>query len=181
MLVNVSLKLARHASPIGCVVISAEARAILGSYYRQYRTLLSEDLQVTLSAIEAFSAVEYLEVLRLRVALRYELAKVFESSDLLALPSTVNTAPTVTDREMETGFLDPQVINAMCRFCFLSNLTGSPALSAPVGKDGNGRPIGFQLVGDAWDEASVLAASAHLERIGAARVEKPAAGIDLLG
>lgn len=180
ILVPTTLKLARHASAIGCVVISAEARAILGSYYRRYRKLLSEDLQVTLSAIEAFTAVEYLEVLRLRVALRYELAQLFETADLLALPSTVSTAPTVTDREMRTGFLDPDVINGMCRFCFLANLTGSPALSAPVGKDSNGRPIGFQLVGDAWDEASVLAAAAHLERVGAARVEKPTHGIDLI-
>jgi len=179
-LVPATLKLARHASAIGCVVISAEARAILGSYYRRYRKLLSEDLQVTLSAIEAFTAVEYLEVLRLRVALRYEIAQLFENADLLALPSTVSTAPTVTEVEMRTGFLDPDVINGMCRFCFLANLTGSPALSAPVGNDSEGRPIGFQLVGDAWDEASVLAGAAHLERIGAARVEKPTQGVDLL-
>jgi Asp-tRNA(Asn)/Glu-tRNA(Gln) amidotransferase A subunit family amidase len=38
----------------------------------------------------------------------------------------------------------------------------------------------LQLVGDAWDEATVLAAAAHLERTGAARVMRPGASVDLL-
>jgi aspartyl-tRNA(Asn)/glutamyl-tRNA(Gln) amidotransferase subunit A len=55
----------------------------------------------------------------------------------------------------------------------LANLTGLPALSAPVGLDEAKLPLGLQLVGDAWDEATLLAAAAHLERTGAARVERP--------
>jgi aspartyl-tRNA(Asn)/glutamyl-tRNA(Gln) amidotransferase subunit A len=66
----------------------------------------------------------------------------------------------------------------MCRFNFLGNLTGLPALSAPVGLDEQKLPIGLQLVGDAWDEATVLAAAAHLERTGAARVERPPVFVD---
>ncbi len=82
-------------------------------------------------------------------------------------------APKVTDEEFEGGFLDSHALDGLCRFMFLGNLTGLPALSAPVGLDEARMPIGLQLVGDAWDEATVLAASSHLERIGAARVEKP--------
>jgi aspartyl-tRNA(Asn)/glutamyl-tRNA(Gln) amidotransferase subunit A len=40
--------------------------------------------------------------------------------------------------------------------------------------DEKSMPIGLQLVGDAWDEATVFAAAAHLERIGAAVVRQPA-------
>jgi aspartyl-tRNA(Asn)/glutamyl-tRNA(Gln) amidotransferase subunit A len=43
-----------------------------------------------------------------------------------------------------------------------------------VGLGESGAPLALQLVGDAWDEAAVLAAAAHLERHGAARVERPA-------
>jgi aspartyl-tRNA(Asn)/glutamyl-tRNA(Gln) amidotransferase subunit A len=32
--------------------------------------------------------------------------------------------------------------------------------------DADGLPIGLQLVGDAWDEASVIAVMAHCERTG---------------
>jgi aspartyl-tRNA(Asn)/glutamyl-tRNA(Gln) amidotransferase subunit A len=81
--------------------------------------------------------------------------------------------------ESEWADASPAVARAglggLDRFMYLGNLTGLPALSAPVGLDEARMPIGLQLVGDAWDEATVLAPSAHLERIGAARVEKPAA------
>ena len=60
------------------------------------------------------------------------------------------------------------------------HLTGLPAGTCPVGKDASGLPIGFQLVGDAWDEAAVLGAMAHLERLGVARVERPKIAVDVL-
>jgi aspartyl-tRNA(Asn)/glutamyl-tRNA(Gln) amidotransferase subunit A len=95
--------------------------------------------------------------------------------DVLALPTTMTTATRVTDAEFASGFIDPPAIDAMCRHNFLGNLTGLPALSAPVGVDSRSLPIGLQIVGDAWDEETVLAVAAHLERIGVAKVRKPAA------
>jgi aspartyl-tRNA(Asn)/glutamyl-tRNA(Gln) amidotransferase subunit A len=81
---------------------------------------------------------------------------------------------------MRTGFLDTKVIDGLCRFCFLGNLTGLPASSAPVGCDASGLPVGLQLMGDAWDEATVLAACAHLERIGVAVPRRPRATAAIL-
>mgnify|MGYP002654016046 CR=1 FL=1 len=46
---------------------------------------------------------------------------------------------------------------------------GLPAASLPIGTGARGLPIGLQLVGDAWDEATLFAASAELERQGVAR------------
>ena len=63
----------------------------------------------------------------------------------------------------------------------LANLTGLPAVSAPVGGDRDGMPVGLQLIGDAWDEACVLQAAASLERSGVARALSSEATIDLLG
>jgi aspartyl-tRNA(Asn)/glutamyl-tRNA(Gln) amidotransferase subunit A len=80
---------------------------------------------------------------------------------------------------MRSGVVDTRLLDGLCRFAFLANLTGLPAGSAPVGSDGNGLPIGLQLVGDAWDEATVIAAMAHLERIEAARVTRPSVAVDL--
>jgi aspartyl-tRNA(Asn)/glutamyl-tRNA(Gln) amidotransferase subunit A len=100
--------------------------------------------------------------------------------DVFALPTTVSTACRVSETDMEHGFLDARALDGLCRFNFLGNLTGLPALTAPVGLDADRLPIGLQLIGDAWDEATLLATAAHLERLGAARVERPAASIDLL-
>ena len=180
-LVPVTLPLAKHASAIGVVVIACEARAALRKEWRDHADDMGDDLQVTFAALDAFTAVEYLETCRLRTGLRCEMARVFQDVDLLALPSTVGVAAKVSDTDMRTGFLDTKVIDGLCRFMFLGNLTGLPAASAPVGCDASGLPVGLQLVGDAWDEATVIAACAHLERLGIAVARRPRVSANLLG
>lgn len=172
-IVPVKLDLARHASSIGVVIIACEARAALRADWVNHADEMGKDLQVMFASLDAFSAIEYLETCRLRTGLRREMARTFEKVDLVAMPSTVAAAGKVTDTDMRTGFLDTKVIDGLCRFCFMGNLTGLPAASMPIGCDANGLPVGLQLVGDAWDEATVLAAMAHLERIGAAAARRP--------
>ncbi len=181
VLVPIRLELAKYAAAIGYVTIAGEARAQLRTEWRDHADEMGDDLQVSFSALEAFTALEYLDVCRLRTGLRRELARAFGTIDLLALPSTVGPAAKVTDTDMRTGFLDTKVIDGLCRFMFLGNLTGLPALSAPVGCDAVGLPVGLQLVGDAWDEATIFAAAAHLERIGVAIPRRPRVTASLLG
>jgi len=171
-LVDLRLELARWAAPVGYLAIGMESLS-------GHRELLARDapftpdLRITYSVLGEMSATEYVHAQRLRSGIREEMARAFGDVDLVALPSTATAAPRVSDAELETGFLDSRALDAMCRFMFLGNLTGLPALSAPVGLDERRLPVGLQLVGDAWDEATVLAAAAHLERVGAARVERP--------
>lgn len=179
ILTPIDLRLARYALVMGEVIIAGEARAMLRREWREHAGEMTADLQVTFSALDGFSAIDFLETCRLRTGLRREMVRTFLEVDLLALPSTVATAGKVSDADMRTGFLDTSVISGLCRFAFLGNLTGLPALSAPVGVDEDHLPIGLQLMGDAWDEATVFAASAHLERIGVARPRRPIVSVEL--
>lgn len=179
-LVPLRLELARHAQALGVVTIACECRSSVREDWKRHGGEMSADLQVTFAALDAFGAVEYLDVQRLRTGLRQELARAFREVDVIALPTTVTGAVPVSDTDMRTGFLDTKVIDGLCRFNFLGNLTGLPALAVPVGVDGNGIPLSLQLVGDAWDEATILAVSAHLERIGAAAARRPRVSFDLL-
>ena len=45
------------------------------------------------------------------------------------------------------------------------NAIGHPALSAPCGRDGDGMPVGLQLVGDLGAEPLLLAMAARCERL----------------
>lgn len=180
-LVPVRLELARYAPPVGYVVIACESRANLREEWREHADEMGDDLQVSFAALDAFTAIEYLETCRIRTALRQELARTFREIDLLALPTVASPAAKVSDTDMRTGFLETKVIDDLCRFNFLGNLTGLPALSAPVGCDAAGLPVGLQLVGDAWDEATVIAAAAHLERIGVAVPRRPRVTASILG
>ena len=175
---TVSSPLFRHAPAIGFLCIAIETRAELKRDWAEHADDMSPDLQISMSVVSQFGAVEFAEALRLRNALRSEAARLLGECDLLALPTTAVVAPAVTDAQFSGGFLDAQALAGFCRFAFLGNLTGLPACSAPVGFH-EGLPIGFQLVGDAWDEATVLAASAHLERMGVAVAARPKISVDV--
>jgi aspartyl-tRNA(Asn)/glutamyl-tRNA(Gln) amidotransferase subunit A len=96
------------------------------------------------------------------------------------MPTTAITAPRYLETEERMPFSDPTAIDGLCRFNFMGNLTGLPAGTAPIGLDSKGLPIGLQIVGDAWDEPTILSVLAHLERIGIAEVKKPRGSFDLL-
>jgi Asp-tRNA(Asn)/Glu-tRNA(Gln) amidotransferase A subunit family amidase len=177
-IVPVATPLARYAPAIGYVTIAVEARAILSKEWREHAGDLTPDLQMTFTTLDALTAPDLLDAQRLRAGLRRDVARLLEQVDLFALPTTVATAARVTDDEMKSGLVDTRLLDGLCRFAFLANLTGLPAGSAPVGLDGDGLPIGLQLVGDVWDEATVLAAMAHLERIEAAKVVRPVVTAD---
>jgi len=58
------------------------------------------------------------------------------------------------------------------------NLTGHPVLSVPAGFTDDGLPVGIQLVGQRFDDATVLAVGATLERLQPWHTEYPPAGLD---
>ena len=49
-------------------------------------------------------------------------------------------------------------------FAVPASLAGLPAMSVPAGLDGQGLPLGLQVVGQALDEQSVLNAGLALEQ-----------------
>jgi aspartyl-tRNA(Asn)/glutamyl-tRNA(Gln) amidotransferase subunit A len=182
VLVPVKLRLARYAAAIGYLTIGVEAFAAMTEIRAQHMDELGQDMQLFLAGLETFRPDDYVDAQRVRRALRLELADLLRQVDVLAMPATALGAPPVSDAEARTGFIDPPLLDALCRFAFLANVTGTPAGVAPVGVDRNGMPVGLQIVGDAWDEACVLQVLAHLERIGVATVRKPAFGtsVDLV-
>lgn len=177
---DVTLPFVRYAPAIGYITIALEARTGLREAWRDHVDEMSHDLQVSFASLDAFSALDYGDAQRLRAGLRRDLRDVFQEVDALALPTTQTTAPKVSELERQCGFLDPAVLDALCRFTFLGNLTGHPGVSIPAGVDGQGLPVGLQIMADAWDEGTALVVSATLEKAGLARVRKPAIASSIL-
>jgi len=75
--------------------------------------------------------------------------KVFREIDILLLPTTTTIVPTVADARD-----NPQALSA--ENTIFANYYGLPAISVPCGFDRNGLPLGLQIVGRPWDEATVL-------------------------
>jgi aspartyl-tRNA(Asn)/glutamyl-tRNA(Gln) amidotransferase subunit A len=73
----------------------------------------------------------------------------FKDVDALVLPTTAATTPTIQDVGSYAQALSSQ--NTL-----FANYYGLPALSTPCGFDGNGLPLGLQIVAKAWDDQTVL-------------------------
>jgi len=58
---------------------------------------------------------------------------------------------------------DPLEMYKSDMYTIAINLAGLPALSLPVAKDGEGMPIGLQLIGKAFDEQTVFDGAFGLE------------------
>jgi len=79
--------------------------------------------------------------------------RAFRDIDILLLPTTATTVPTVKDAGSS-----PQALSA--QNTVFANYFGLPAVSVPCGFDKHGLPIGLQIVGKPWDEGTAL----HLAR-----------------
>lgn len=73
-------------------------------------------------------------------------------------PVELNYPETIGGREMET-YVDWMAPT------FLLSLTGLPVVSVPCGRDGDGLPVGLQVVAPARNEERVLALASHLEAL----------------
>ena len=62
---------------------------------------------------------------------------------------------------------DPVTMYLNDVFTVTANLAGLPGLSVPAGLDAQGLPLGLQVIGRAFDEETVFAVGAALERAAA--------------
>jgi aspartyl-tRNA(Asn)/glutamyl-tRNA(Gln) amidotransferase subunit A len=111
--------------------------------------------------------------LRARDALCVSMRSALESVDLLVTPTTPIVAARIGAETVRYGGLDESILSAMIRCTAPFNATGLPALSIPCGFTGAGLPVGLQIVGRSFDEATVLRAGHAYEQATQWHLRKP--------
>ena len=102
----------------------------------------------------------YLRAQKVRTLVRHDLDLAFGRCDLVAGPVAPGVAFPLGERVE-----DPLRMYLADVFTITANLAALPALSVPCGKDAaTGLPVGLQLVGRPFDEATLLRAARALER-----------------
>jgi len=107
---------------------------------------------------------DYLKAEQLRAMLMEDFRRAFDRVDVIVGPTTPITAWKVGEWTARIGDRDESVLAASWRFTFPYNLTGLPAISIPCGFDRDGLPIGLQIAGRPFDEATVLRVAHAYER-----------------
>ncbi|MCX7364387.1 MAG: amidase [Alphaproteobacteria bacterium] len=101
-------------------------------------------------------ATHYIDALRLRAHFVQEfLDTAMDGVDAVLLPAIPFPLPTIEETDVEKSG-GPATLTMVGRFTGLTrpfNTLGLPTLSVPCGFDGNGAPIGLQLVGRPFAEA----------------------------
>ena len=123
-------------------------------------------------------AHDYLQATRLRARVaRVFVEEALGDVDVLLTPTIPEPAPLLVT--VKTGSLD-EIVRRMHRFSRLTrpfNLLGLPALTVPCGFGRLGLPIGLQIVGRPFDEATILRVGhAYEQAADLWRREPPGAG-----
>jgi aspartyl-tRNA(Asn)/glutamyl-tRNA(Gln) amidotransferase subunit A len=101
----------------------------------------------------------YLKALKVRRMIRNDYDAVFENVDLLLGPTTPNAAFRLGEKVN-----DPVQLYLEDLFTVGANLAGIPAISIPIGRNGDGLPIGMQLQAPPLQEGTLLAAGYQFHR-----------------
>jgi aspartyl-tRNA(Asn)/glutamyl-tRNA(Gln) amidotransferase subunit A len=95
---------------------------------------------------------------KVRALIARDFERVWESCDLLLTPTAPSAAFGLGEKSA-----DPIAMYLNDVFAVPASLAGLPAISVPAGLDGQGLPLGLQIIGKALDEQSVLNAALAFE------------------
>ncbi len=102
----------------------------------------------------------YLKALKVRTLIARDFARAFQEADVIACP----TSPTPAIRIGEK-IDDPLAMYLLDIYTVSANLAGVPAISLPCGLTQGGLPIGLQLMGSHFAEATLLRVAHDYQRM----------------
>jgi aspartyl-tRNA(Asn)/glutamyl-tRNA(Gln) amidotransferase subunit A len=101
----------------------------------------------------------YLKAQQVRTLILRDYDRAFEQVDVVAMPTSPTAAFKIGER-----VADPLQMYLADVFTVSANLAGLPAISVPCGFTGARLPVGLQLTGQRFDEATLLRVADAYER-----------------
>ncbi len=93
----------------------------------------------------------YAKAQKVRTLVKRDYIEAFKSCDAILTPTTPSVAFKLGEKSS-----DPLSMYLNDIYTVSANLAGIPGISVPCGLSNHGLPIGFQLVGNFWSEATLL-------------------------
>ncbi|MGO9359285.1 MAG: amidase [Xanthobacteraceae bacterium] len=163
-IVRVDLPDQRQLTAACQIVLAVEAAAFHMRWMIERQQDYGPQVLMRLQNALAVPALTYLEALRWRgPALAAHLAAV-SGTDAVLAPVAPVPAPTIEASDVGNRPGAEAVIQNLTRFTRPINYLGLPSLAVPAGQSAAGLPIGMQLIGRPFDEATVLKIGAAFQR-----------------
>jgi aspartyl-tRNA(Asn)/glutamyl-tRNA(Gln) amidotransferase subunit A len=153
--------------PIWKVINHTTWRARFDDLIRREGNKISPSLVRQVAMAEQWSGTDYQRAMFQRTDLFRMVQRWFETADYLVTPTLSRTALPIDQDLFEPIKIDGTEVGELRRnwfpYTMPFNITGHPAITLCSGYDGEGLPIGLQIVGRFRDEASVLRAASLYE------------------
>lgn len=104
----------------------------------------------------------YVRAQKVRTLIKRDFEDAFAAGvDAILTPATPSAAFGIADQELHS---DPVKMYLNDIFTVTVNMAGLPGVAVPAGKDGQGLPLGLQLIGKPFDEETLFAAGRVIEK-----------------
>ena len=137
------------------LILGAEAYAVHEESLENEPETFDEEVGERLMDGARPRAYRYAKARRRGVLATDEFDHALHGVDALLTPTLPITATDIGQREVSIGDYEESVRSALTRFTGPTNLTGHPSLSIPCGTTATGLPVGLQLIGRHFDEATL--------------------------
>ena len=145
-------------------IAMSEASTYHQASLRATPELFGDETRLLLEAGELMLATIYINAQRARVAVKAAFKQALRDVDALVTPTQPTTALKIGQTTSRIGLREESVFAVSARFCAPFNVSGLPAASVPCGFSPEMMPIGLQIVGKPFDEATVLRIADAFER-----------------
>lgn len=154
---------------------SAEPSTYHQRWLRERPDDYGEDVRLLLEMGEMLLATQYLQAQRYRSLLKAEFLDAFRKVDVFICPTLPFTATKVGAMKVVIeGGVEEDMLAAIMQFTGVPSLTGLPSLNVPCGFDPDGMPIGMQIIGKPFDEATLFNVGAAYQEVTEHHLRRPA-------
>jgi aspartyl-tRNA(Asn)/glutamyl-tRNA(Gln) amidotransferase subunit A len=174
---EITLEQMKHAAAASAAVISAESYAYHEPWLRTRAAEYGPDVRERLLVGAFVSGSEYLKGQRVRRLIRDEVDRVLGDVDVLIAPTLPIAAVPVGAREVDIDGEPQPVRPSLVRYTRPFNVSGHPVASVPCGFTVDGLPIGMQVIGRTFDEATVLRLADAYQRVTDWHTRRPPLGV----
>ena len=163
---DATLPALQEYNAVGRVIISAEAYALHEATLQTRLSDYSRTFRIRVLSGALIRASEYIAAQRRRTDLIAATAQAFSRFDLLISTPATGSAPMLSEQRPDDGFGRPLLTT-------LANVAAVPSLVVCAGFTASGMPLGLEIIGPAWSDATVLRLGHQFERATGTRDRRP--------